>query len=471
MNILYIIIFFVYIINNYYVFGDEIDNNEVGIGYVSRTKLKQLINWFINQTPNDKVQSVVAKKSSCVVLIYTISDECNNTEDDNFYNSCLRPRMEKKDYKYGVTSGVIVASDGIVVTTYDAIQNSDRYIVSVDSEKNQDNELYGEIKMTTNTYEANVVRLFPELNLAFLKIKNGKIGDFDYLNVANTAHFRTKNEQENYYVFSAIAIGKCKGEHYVRTSLPYNSKNKFDMVVTVIGSVALCKSRGVPILILYTPVTGEGAIPENHGGAIINSEGKLIGISCATLPYNYLDDNIKNKNKIDWLNLKYNCNMNLPFSFAIPSSTIKQALSLLHSMSNSTKLPTKCGITVKSLLGKDTKEKQLLIKKFLQHQSTTLKDDFVKSLRNNDIFTKYPSSSIKEYVEAGKFGVVVTEIMTDSIAFKAGIQIGDIILKFNNECIADSRVFENFENISFNVPIINLTLLRNNQLISLELRK
>ncbi len=629
----------------------------------SKDIFKKLQDSSTKDIKNTDWKRIVEKKSSSVVLIYTISDK--GKDKYNFYNSAIQPRINKTDYKYGVTNGVIVSPDGIVVTTYTATMNSDKYIVVIDSEKNQDDESYeingyvdeinedkeqidceddieedsietdaetdnedeeenedakpsytidnlddettdinsmetdaetdnedeeenkdakpsdiidnwyddntelnsletevktdnedieeksnnstiieteeninksndnnsiktdkasinqseqlnsnrkkspivetrqsdselinlskelelmnkklkkiklknkngiihnhdncnnkinkkkkSNIQLDNNTYYAEVLTAIPELNIVVLKLQCNKSEKFNHFNIINDSFFQTKTEKETILLDSAIVVGKCRGEHYVHARRPYNSKNKFDITKSMVGSIAYKTIDGLPTLILYTPMVGS-VFPENQGGAIIRSDGELIGIPCG----NWSISNYKNNKKSRII--YYDCFSNIPQSYAIPASTIKKILSLI-----SLKLPgpinPHCGITVEKL---ESPQKKFL-KAFFDKSRKDLKNEYLKKLQNTYGFENY--SSISKYINNGQLGVAVSKITSESPAEKANIHTGDILLNLNTECITKPKTFYNLEADNIDKSVINLTLLRKNELVIMEVKR
>ena len=447
MNKLYInIITFLCIISISY--SEEEDNSNDNVegmdrGIISELLLKQFQNFSLRKIPINKFKSIVNKKASCIVLIYTISD--TGKDKDNFYNSAMKPRKKKEMYKYGVTCGVILSPDGIVATTYTGTMNSDRYIISIDSDKMQSDELYGEIELNCNTYEAHVLNTFPELNLVFLKIDVDRSESFDYINIANDDFLIDRNGNSNNLLYNAIAIGKCKGEHFVRKSRPSNNKNKFDMITTVIGNINYKIIDGVPTLILKTPLTCEGSLPENHGGAILDGRGRLLGIPI-------------------WIEDDYTTS--LPLSFAIPASTIKKCFGLIeyNNISRKETIPH-CGMDVTQL----SKVNKITLKEQLKYSTNNLKEKIRSYLNNNLIASEF--STLDEFVDNNQLGVIVTSIKEGSAAYKSGINIGDIIFMFNNDCIVNPKTFHNLEAYNIDIPSETITLVRKNKIITVEIRK
>ena len=440
MNKLYIIFFCSFSITISY--SNASDNSGKNLGLISSNIVKQIQNFGNSQKEINKFKKVIKKKSSCVVLIYTISDKSKlKNKKKYFYNSAIQPRTEKKGYKYGVTCGVILSQSGIVVTTYDGTVNSDRYIVAIDSEKNQNDELYGEIELNDKTYKAHVIKSLPKLNLVFLQIETNKNEKFDFVDLANNSKLLNKNEETNYLIYNAIAIGKCKGEHFVKQRQTYNAKNKFDIVANIISTIYYKKIKGVPTLVLYTPTIGDGAIPENHGGAILNSKGKLIGIPI-------------------WKDT-----LSLPFSFAIPSSIIKIGLGIVLPTIVKTENSSPCGLEVKNL----NRVQKNLLKNALLDSTKLLNDAFLNNLKKSQVSTNF--DNIQDFIDNNNFGVAVYAIKEGSLADNANILVGDILLQFNDDCILDEETFNNLEAYSINEQQITLTLLREGKIIELNLFK
>ena len=439
-----LIITFLYFINTSYS-ETKINDNVDGVdrGVISELLLKQMQNLIIKKVPVNKFKNIVAKKSSGIVLIYTISEKGKDKE--NFYNSAMKPRKTKKSYKYGVTCGVVLSSDGIVVTTYTATVNSDKYIVAIDSDKNQSDELYGEIELNANTYNAHVLKTFPDLNLVFLKIDVDKSETFEFINLANDEFLIDRNGNTNHLLYNAIAIGKCKGEHFARKSCAFNNKNKFQMLTTVIGNITYKIIEGVPTLVLKTPLTCDGALPENHGGAILDGNGKLLGIPT-------------------WLEDDYT--MSLPLSFAIPSSTIKKCFGLVeHNKISKIEMKSFCGLKTQPL----NKVQKNMLKEQLKYSSSSLQKKVKDYLNNNLLASSF--SSINDFIDSDQLGVIVTGVKEGSIADKARINVGDILFMFNDDCIINPKTFCNLEIYSIDKSNIMLTLVRKNKIITMEVRK
>ena len=449
MNKIYILFFIIlyFIDNKLALYGESLNNNSDSsqLSLISKNALNKLQNFIGSRNDEiNKFRKLISNKSSCVVLIYTISDDKNfdkitcSHQTRAFYNSAIKPREKKSDYKYGITSGVMVSNDGIVVTTYTGTMNSDRYIVAIDSEKHKEDNAYGDIALSSSIYEAHVIKSFPGLNLVFLQVEKNKNEEFEYLNIANDTFFNGITGDNKYLIYDAIVIGKCKGDHFVKQSQPFNSRNRFNMQTAVIGAISYLKDKGIPTIVMYTPVTGDGSLPENHGGALIRSDGKLIGIPV-------------------WRD-----GLTLPYTFAIPSSTIKKGLTLTKSSYIEAK---PFGLQVNNL----DKNQQRMLLRIIRDKFKIIDEKKIEEFYNKQSSDQYMVAN--ELAANNNLGVIVTSVTLNSPAEIANIKRGDILLQINDDYILDAETFKNIEKHSIDVACIAVTLLRGNELITLEIRR
>ena len=411
---------------------------------ISFDKLKELED-FIERVPEvDEFRQIIKKHSSSIVLIYNIS---SSAEDDNyFYNSALKPRKTKTDYKYGVTSGVVISKDGIIVTTYRSNVNADKFIVSIDSEKDNSN-IYGKIIVSENKKEAEVIKEIPELNLLFLRIKANPGEEFDYMELGNDSCLK----KDSWLIYGSAVIGKNRGEYFVTESRPKNNKNKFDIYSAIVNRLSLAKLKGIPVLIIYEPFTGEGVLPENDGGAVISLDGTLLGIAC------------------------YKNNLNLPASFAIPISTIKKGLSIAFPGPIKRSLLTDIKINVEQL---SEKQKRKLIN--CLNNSDILTKHLTEAVNNarfadkiliKTITNKNNKERLTELVQDNKLGISIKSLDEKSYAYQIGIRPNDILIKFHNDIVFDTETFQNLVNHSIEDQNLIITILRNEMFEEYELRK
>lgn len=375
---------------------------------MTRGQLSKTINDISQEQINNGLNDIVKKYSDAVVLIHTIS---NLAEDDGFiYNSSIKKRLKKHHYKHGVISGVLLSEDGIVCTTNTGVMNSDKIVVSVKSELkpiSQDSK----ITLGENDYKAKIIKIIPDLNLAFLKITPVKDHKFDYLNLGNDTNLVNNH---NIILNGSVVIGKAKGENFVTLSHPANLRNNFSVIANGIEKLSYKKINGTPVLLLDNTITNTSVFPENEGGAIVDKEGKLLGIAF-----------VNNK---DFL---------IASSMAIPVSVIKQAIKIavphmIHPLNNAY-----IGIT-----------------------TTVSEFQFPESLKKTLNLFSDVSSVVK-----------VESVDLDSAANKAGIRAKDIILKFNDDFVKDIETYKNLEKASWGEQTIVLKILRDGKLIDVEINR
>ena len=376
---------------------------------VTKSDLTKAIDEASNKLEENGAKTVIEDYSDAVVLIHTIS---NKAEDDGLiYNSAVKKRLKKHHYMHGVVSGVMLSKDGIICTTNNGIMNSDEIIVSINSELKSavdDNK----VTLGENDYRAKIIKTIPELNLAFLKIQPKEGKTFSNIKLGNDAALI--NGKDKLLLNGAVVIGKAKGENFVTKSKPANSKNNFTMFATGVEKLVYRKSNGMPVLLIENSVTNSGVIPENEGGAVLDMYGNLLGI--ATVNY---DD----------------------FSFisstAIPVSVIKQGAKIA--------VPTLISNSDNARIGIN-----------------------VIDSKNFEI----PSNLRKTLGVSGKLkvhGAFVESTNLRSVADSAGIQHGDLILKFNEDIVTDAKTYENLENSSIGEQTISLKILRGKNLLDIEI--
>ena len=190
---------------------------------------------FLKKTENNFVE--IAKKAinTVVHVKSSSSNEDFSIEDFLFGRAQIRPKI-------GSGSGVIISSDGYIITNHHVIENSEQ------------------IEITTNDNQSYVAEVIgsDELNdIALLKI-NSEI-NFEY------AVFGDSDSTEiGEWV---LAVG-----------------NPFNLTSTVTAGIISAKSRNLDPTGRTTQsyIQTDAAVnPGNSGGALINNKGELIGINTA----------------------------------------------------------------------------------------------------------------------------------------------------------------------------------------------
>jgi Do/DeqQ family serine protease len=144
-------------------------------------------------------------------------------------------------------SGVIISNDGYIVTNYHVVENADNISVTLNDKR---------------TYDAQVIGTDPNTDLAVIKI--------DEKELPFVAYGNSDEVQVGEWV---LAVG-----------------NPFNLNSTVTAGIVSAKARNINLI--STNGSGSGAVesfiqtdaavnPGNSGGALVNTDGQLIGINSA----------------------------------------------------------------------------------------------------------------------------------------------------------------------------------------------
>ena len=174
------------------------------------------------------IQTEFTKKSSVYDDYFSI--------EDFFFNGQARV------YK-ATGSGVIVSSDGYIVTNNHVVQQADKIIVVLNDKR---------------SYEAKIIGLDPNTDLALIKID------------AKALPFLTFGNSDKLKIGEwVLAVG-----------------NPFNLTSTVTAGIVSAKARNINILggnsAIESFIQTDAAVnPGNSGGALVNIQGKLVGINAA----------------------------------------------------------------------------------------------------------------------------------------------------------------------------------------------
>lgn len=245
--------------------------------------------------------------------------------------------------KVGFGSGVIISEDGYVVTNDHVIEFADKFEITLNNNQ---------------TYEADVIGRDPDVDLAVLKIDSEDT--FDPIRFGNSDDVRIGEW--------VLAVG-----------------NPFDLASTVTAGIISAKGRGniinrenaIEDFIQTDAVVNKG----NSGGALVNTEGDLIGINSAIAS----PDGIY-----------------AGYAFAIPSNITQQVVDDII-QGKAPKVSTQ-DVSSRPYIGFELEE--------------------------------LTQELIKYYNLPVKHGLVVSHLDKGSPADKAGLQKGDIIIAVNSREMA-----------------------------------
>ena len=230
----------------------------------------------------------------------------------------------------GTGSGVIINADGYIITNNHVINNSDELSVTLNNNK---------------TYKAEIVGSDPKTDIALLKIDA---------------------EEELPFVTFADSDNAKIGEWVLAVGNPFN------LTSTVTAGIISAKARNLDPTGKYSQsfIQTDAAVnPGNSGGALVNTNGQLIGINTA---------------------ISSQTGSYIGYSFAVPSNIARRVIEDIMEFGN----------VQNGILGIN---------------GGALNSSFAEKIGVNDTE-----------------GIYVDSVVEDSGAEKAGIQKGDIIKEIDN---------------------------------------
>ena len=195
-------------------------------------------------TPMTDFENAAAKASPAVVHIKVLKKGGNQID---FFNGMSNNDGSNSGEPQQVASGsgVIISPNGYVATNNHVVENADELIVTLNDRKD---------------YKATVIGIDPSTDLAVIKIEGAK---FPYLNFANSDNVRV-------------------GQFILAIGYPLN------LETTVTSGIVSAKSRNIGInnRSSDSPIesfiqTDAAVNPGNSGGALVNTDGDLVGINSA----------------------------------------------------------------------------------------------------------------------------------------------------------------------------------------------
>lgn len=151
----------------------------------------------------------------------------------------------REQLQLGTGSGVIISEDGFIVTNNHVIASAEEILVSLNS---------GE------EYTAEVIGADPTTDIALIKITD-EVAGLPYLNFSNSDNLRLGEW--------VLAVG-----------------NPFNLTSTVTAGIVSAKARSIGIINEQSAIesfiqTDAVVNPGNSGGALVNTQGELVGINTA----------------------------------------------------------------------------------------------------------------------------------------------------------------------------------------------
>lgn len=191
--------------------------------------------------PIESIDFTYAAEQSVKAVVHVKTKiEYSTTSIFDFFFGYSEPQYYSRTLPVG--SGVIVSSDGYIVTNNHVVKNSDYIEVTLNDKRN---------------YKANLVASDPSTDIALLKID---AQDLPYLSFGNSDELRIGEW--------VLAVG-----------------NPFNLTSTVTAGIVSAKARNIGLsssLSIESFIQTDAAVnPGNSGGALVNTRGELVGINTA----------------------------------------------------------------------------------------------------------------------------------------------------------------------------------------------
>ena len=193
---------------------------------------------------NSDFTNAAEKSVNAVVHIKTISEQVNNLNYDPFSEWFYGPQKRQQNYSQeGSGSGVIISDDGYIVTNNHVVAGADKIEVILNDRR---------------TYVGEVIGADASTDVALIRIKEKNL---PFLSYGNSELVRVGEW--------ALAVG-----------------NPFNLESTVTAGIISAKGRSNILDVNKRPIesfiqTDAAVNPGNSGGALVNTNGELIGINTA----------------------------------------------------------------------------------------------------------------------------------------------------------------------------------------------
>ncbi|MGC1204602.1 MAG: trypsin-like peptidase domain-containing protein [Flavobacteriaceae bacterium] len=328
-----------------------ITNNNDNPAFLPTSNVHNLLNSIENPDFTTAAENTV----NAVVHVKNVSMSSGPTSFEDLFFGRSQPKSQM-----GTGSGVIINSDGYIITNNHVINNAQELSVTLN-----DNQ----------TYKAEVIGTDPKTDIALLKIKSEK--DLPYVTFGDS-----DNAKIGEWV---LAVG-----------------NPFNLTSTVTAGIISAKSRDLTGTSAQSFIQTDAAVnPGNSGGALVNTNGELIGINTA---------------------ITSQTGSYVGYSFAVPSNIARKVIEDIMEYGN----------VQNGVLG---------------IKGGTFSSDAAKDIGIN-------------YTE----GVYVGEVIKNSGAEKAGIKEGDVIKKLDNIEISKFEGLSGYIKTKRPNDIVNVELLRGDEL-------
>jgi serine protease Do len=385
----------------------------------------------------DRVVEVVETASKSIVNIKTeeLTRTTGEEKKPSFFKKYFAGEEEEEEISENIGSGVVLDPKGIIVTNEHLISRAINIRVKFINGKE---------------YSAYVLGSDPEYDIALLKITNKD--DFPYIKITKTKGIKVGEK--------AVVIGN-----------PYGLSSSVTVgVVSALGRNLRIENRIYANLIQ----TDASINPGNSGGLLLDAEGNPLGIVTAiygegkgigfAIPIedvmSMLSEFLESSSRRPILGLFMEKRKDEKSTFLyvnriIPKSPaektgIRAGDRIVELNKKKIREGMKLQSIIRSVKGKNTIQLKIVrgTKSYLvsvdlediQNYTPVPIDESLCGIRISDI-RGYPKL---KYKLKDREGVVVTKVYSGGLGEKAGLHIGDAIVKINNNKIADTENFNTF---------------------------
>jgi len=320
---------------------------------------------------------VAAKTMPAVVNISTDKLAGDNVENPLLKDPMFRrffnipegsPHSRPEHMEHSLGSGIVISADGYILTNNHMVENADKVHVKFAGERE---------------YDAEIIGTDPPTDVALIKID---AHDLPFLEIANSDGLRVGDQ--------VMAIG-----------------NPFGVGQTVTMGIVSGLGRNINLMDYSNLIQTDAAInPGNSGGALVDMEGRLVGMNAAILSRSGGSQGI---------------------GFAIPTN---MAMRVMESLRDE-------GHVQRAYLG---------------------------------VFPQLVDQSMADYYGMDKpRGVLVAQVSDDTPADRGGLEDGDIILSVDGKEIDNPSMLRNVISLSAVGEKVRLVLLRDGKekRVSVKLEK
>lgn len=325
----------------------------------------------INISRENAITKAIDEVSHSVVGVNVtkIKHQRINPFFDPFWDDFFPQKRTYKVESFG--SGVILSSDGYIVTNEHVVQNASEIIITM---------------VGGNKYEAKIIGIDELTDIALLKIEE-----------ENLPNVIIGNSEDIILGEWVVALGNPLGL--------FNVSNAATATVGIVSGISMDFGQKKSGRVYQNMIQTDASInPGNSGGALVNAIGEIIGINTFIMTGGSYSDG------------------SIGIGFAIPINLVMEIIDDLKY------------------------------------------DGEIQRNYNTGIQVQNLDRMMRKYLNISEdYGVIVTKVEQESSGFKAGLKIGDIILKVDNKeiksasdiiRIIDEGLYKTGENI-------NLSILRN----------